>query len=343
MNNYSPVDALEDIEEGVFNYKQYGNAIYRPRKLCKETRRNDYIMYDAQRDKAEFDANIRIAKDATHAHRNTITGIVKKYWDCFCKVGARRPILEYEFAIDTGTAKPVCCKKPRYGPYESQVMMKHLQALLKNDWVERCEGPWGSSIVLAAKPHQEHISDIKDFVWRMCVSYRKLNSITKPFEFPIPRCDDAIAIIDTGSQFIWIISLDARQGYHQVRVRKVDREKLAFFGPDGYKYTFKVMPFGPTNAPGFYLAMMRNMKEEWDNLFVTRLRELTELKGELVIVSLTAEIHIGNARLLFGTKIIIDDILLWCSNIDALFIYFECICKIFLKYRVSFRLDKCDF
>ena len=56
--------------------------------------------------------------------------------------------------------------------------------------------------MLAAKPHQEHIKDIDNFVLRMCVSYRKLNAISKPFEFPIPRCDDAIAIIDTGSQYI---------------------------------------------------------------------------------------------------------------------------------------------
>ena len=75
-------------------------------------------------------------------------------------------------------------------------------------------------------------------------------------------CDDAIAIIDTGSQFIWIISLDARQGYHQVRVRRIDREKLAFFSPCGLKFTFKVMPFGPTNAPAFYSAMMKSMKDE---------------------------------------------------------------------------------
>ncbi len=157
----------------------------------------------------------------------------------------------------------------------------------------------------------------------MCVSYRKLNSIAKPFEFPIPRCDDAIAILDTGFQFIWIISLDARQGYHQVRVRFVDREKLAFFGPDGYKYTFKVMPFGPTNAPGFYSAMMRNMKEEWDTLFITRLQELLHVDNKTVVVIISKEIFIGGIKLVCGTKIIIDDILLWCSNVSALFIYFN--------------------
>jgi len=54
-------------------------------------------------------------------------------------------------------------------------------------------------IVLAAKPHQEDITDITKFIWRTCVSYRKLNSVTKPFEYPIPRCDDAVTIVMVGS------------------------------------------------------------------------------------------------------------------------------------------------
>jgi len=58
--------------------------------------------------------------------------------------------------------------------------MKQLKSLLSNDWIELCFGAWGSSIVLAAKPHQEHVLDIEDFIWTMCVSYWKLNSVTKP-------------------------------------------------------------------------------------------------------------------------------------------------------------------
>ena len=54
-------------------------------------------------------------------------------------------------------------------------------------------------MVLAQKPHQEHITDINDFVWRMCVSYRKLNAVTKPFQFPIPRCDAVIVILGCGA------------------------------------------------------------------------------------------------------------------------------------------------
>ena len=61
----------------------------------------------------------------------------------------------------------------------------------------------------------------------MCVSYRKLNAVTKPFQLPIQRCDAIIIIaLGCGADEIWIISLDARQGYHQIVVRKIDREKL---------------------------------------------------------------------------------------------------------------------
>lgn len=69
---------------------------------------------------------------------------------------------------------------------------------------------WGSMIVLTLKPHQENMTNIEDFVWCMYVSYHQLNDIIKPFQFPIPRCNDAIIILGTNAEKIWIISLDAR-------------------------------------------------------------------------------------------------------------------------------------
>ena len=86
----------------------------------------------------------------------------------------------------------MCCKKPHCGPHESTVILNHIKFLLCNDWVEQCQGEWSSPIVLAPKPPQEGISDVKDFVWRICVSYRGLNKVTNPFEYPIGRCDSAI-------------------------------------------------------------------------------------------------------------------------------------------------------
>ena len=97
-----------------------------------------------------------------------------------------KTILGYEFKIDTRTSKGICCRPPGYGHYEGSIIMKHIKVLLHNKWIVECNsGAYGAPIVLVPKPHQEDVENIDDFVWRMCVSYRALNKITRPFEYPI--------------------------------------------------------------------------------------------------------------------------------------------------------------
>ena len=47
--------------------------------------------------------------------------------------------------------------------------MDQIGDILKNDWTEECKCPLGIQNLLAEKPHQEHVENIKDFVWHMCV------------------------------------------------------------------------------------------------------------------------------------------------------------------------------
>jgi hypothetical protein len=121
---------------------------------------------------------------------------------------------------------------------------------------------------------------------------------------------------------LYFIALDNMTGYHQIRVRHRDQEKLAFFAPDDHKYCWPVMPFGPRNAPAFYTCMMGIFKGEWQALFRSRYPTDTS--------------HLGS-------RIIIDDILLWSTIVAALLRLFECVCDIFMKYRVTFQLKKCEF
>ena len=165
------------------------------------------------------------------------------------KESANCTILGYKFGIDTSGAKHICCRTPSYGPYASKIIMSKIEDLLSNEYIEECGGPWGSMIVLSQKSHKEYINNIHDFVWRMCVPYRKLNTITKPFQFPIPRYDDVVIILGWGSEKVCIISLDARQSYHQVSVRAIDREKLAFFTPNDKKYCFNINAFWTYECP----------------------------------------------------------------------------------------------
>ena len=66
------------------------------------------------------------------------------------------------------------------------------------------------------------------------------------------------------------------------------------------------------------------------------------LDGSTVVIK-NGNIHLGPTKLYCGTKLIIDDVLIWCSNIACIIVYFQCVCKVFKKFRVSFRQDKCQF
>ena len=209
VNKYK-MPEYEDVDNGVFEFQSYGNCVFRNSFVWDAGSRADIIDFDDDRDTLELQRDLHIGKLASPTDKLNIKNLVKTYWDCFCEQGCHRHILGYEFGIDTGTHTPVCCRKPSYGFHESAIIKKELKKLRNNRWIRRCAGPWGSLIVLAAKPHQEHVSNIDDFVWRLCVSYRALNRITKPFQFPIPRCDDSVYLLGNGSVKVFFITLDAR-------------------------------------------------------------------------------------------------------------------------------------
>ena len=174
----------------------------------------------------------------------------------------------------------------------------------------------------------------------MCVSYQKLNDITKTFEFPIPHFGDAISSVGTGS------GLSSASTPARVNIKFKCEEfmnKSSPSLPQIKNYCFCVMPFGPKKAPGFYSAMMLNFKEEWGSLFTQTLCSIYSLGNNVVSATDTDEIFLNQTKLVSGSRTIIDEILLFCSNLDIILIYLERVCNFFLEYLVSFKIDKCDF
>ena len=176
-------------------------------------------------------------------------------------------MFDFEFCLDTSDSKPVYCRQPSYGIHERKIMNTHIQILEDNDWICDCEGSWGLLLLLVPKPHQEGCTNINNFVQHICVSYRPFNGVAKSFEYPISRCSDSIEDFGDFSGKFYFISLNVRSGYHQIRVRKIDQENLAFFTLDGENKTFKVIPFGPKNTPAFYTTMIQFLRGEWIMLF----------------------------------------------------------------------------
>ena len=97
------------------------------------------------------------------------------------------------------------------GTGASPIMQKTIDVLLKSGLIiEDSESSWNSNIVLAPKPHQEHVTGINDYIWRFCISYAALNLVTRVINYPIPRCDDTV--MNEFGKAKFFILLDAYSG-----------------------------------------------------------------------------------------------------------------------------------
>ena len=205
----------------------------------------------------------------TTVQQSFLTVVVKKYWRVFIKKGVTTVVKYYECEIDTGNARPIRCRNTTFGPLETPLIKKSITKLVELGHAKQIyHGQWLSKPLLAAKPHQENITEIEDFVWRFCVNYTALNSVTKIIAMPIPRCDTSVGISCGGSIWKWL--MDAISGYNQIRVSKSFQEKLAFSGPKCTNYTYSVMSFGPINAPVIFIVFIHDMDSTWKGISNTR-------------------------------------------------------------------------
>jgi hypothetical protein len=301
-------DPMSDLE---ILYKDFGKPLWATKNELPP--RNDLIKFIPKIHGPELENNLQW-KDCPENLRPRIKNIILEYWDVFAEEGVRKHIRGFQFHVDTGEVAPVCVKPPRYGPHESRVINELIDKLEANDIIEDDDGPWGAPIVLAAKANQEHLH-WSQYVWRLCVSYRKLNAIVRPFTFPIMRCDDAVREIGDSRCFI---TLDLDSGYWQVECESSSKAKLAFFTPTGKK-RFKTMPMGATNAHPVFVAIVACFKKKWD--------------------ALACGLHLENTR----SAVIVDDIILSAQDEETLINYFVCILKILQHHRATVKLKKCRF
>ena len=118
--------------------------------------------------------------------------------------------------------------------------------MLREGIIQPSHGPWAAPIILVKK---------KDGSLRICVDYCKLNVVTTPDPFPIPRVED---LLDGMSSAKFITILDLASGYWQVPMEPASRVKTAF-STDFGKYEFMVMPFGVVGAPATFQRLMNEL------------------------------------------------------------------------------------
>ena len=203
--------------------------------------------------------------------------------------------------IETGDARPIKQRMRRMPFALRQEVTRQLRAMQETGVIQPSKSPWASPVVLVRKRDGSH---------RFCVDYRRLNAVTKPDTYPLPRIED---LLDQLGQAKYFSSIDLAAGYWQIQMHPGSQEKTAFITPYGL-YEFRVMPFGLMNAPAVFQRLMQQV-----------VTQLNPLEGPEFV------------------SVYIDDILVFSRTLDDHLLHLQRVIERIVEVGLKLKPSKCKF
>ena len=170
-----------------------------------------------------------------------VIDLVTEFTCLFSDVPSRTTAIEHD--IDVGSARPIKQHPYRVNAVKRDVMKKEVDYLVDNGLATASASPWSSPCILIPKP---------DGTFRFCTDYRRVNSVTVPDSYPLPRMDDCV---DTIGSAQYVTKLDLLKGFWQVSLSARACEISAFVTPDSFQQ-YTVMAFGMRNAPATFQRLV---------------------------------------------------------------------------------------
>lgn len=153
--------------------------------------------------------------------------LVKGFPQLFHDVPTQTTVLKHD--IKVSNLAPIKQHAYLVNTIKRSVMRAEVDYLVENVLAVHSCSPWSSPCLLVPKP---------DGTYRFCTDYRKVNSVTIPDSYPLPRMEDCI---DNLGSARFVSKLDLLKGYWQVPL--TPSEISAFVTPDHF-LQYSNMAFG---------------------------------------------------------------------------------------------------
>uniref|UniRef100_A0A914P206 Reverse transcriptase domain-containing protein n=1 Tax=Meloidogyne incognita TaxID=6306 RepID=A0A914P206_MELIC len=158
-----------------------------------------------------------------------------------------------EHDIITTSEEPVASRPHRVPFKYRDELQKHIDQLLASGVMIESDTPWVSNIVLVQK---------KDGGLRPCIDFRKLNEVTVPDHFPLPRLE---TILEKVGNCRYYTSLDLASGYLQIKLSERASRKCGVITEDKI-YQMVNLPFGLKNATSAFARIMAHVLTSLENV-----------------------------------------------------------------------------
>ena len=277
-----------------------------PNNEQKEEIPLDSIIPDSIPEDELSDMNICAALVHNSEIKNTKRNkkIIKKYYYDLCIVFEKKeadklpPHRVYDISIDLVPGAQLY-----FGPIysltveEKKALREYIKENLAKGFIRKSKSPAGAPVLFVRK---------RDGSLRLCVDYRKLNSITIRNSYPIPRISD---LIESFKGAIIFSRLDLRSAYNLVRVKKGHEYLTAFRTPFGH-FEYRVMPFGLRNAPSVFQRFIQDIFSDDIGLFLF---------------------------------VYLDDIIIYSKNLTEHIKHVHHVLSLLVKNGLYVKLEKCEF
>ena len=218
-----------------------------PRQATAFTRRisNQYDQNTQATDPQEQEWKERVTIGTIpSAYRYQLPKLLRSHQQVFAQddddLGLTQTVKHRIYTTDDSPVKAAYRRipPPQFGEYKT-----HITDLFHKGIIKPSQSEFASAIVICRKKNGKIM---------MCVDYRRLNTKTGTYAFPLPRVDE---MFDHLAGAKYLSTVDLKSAYNQVEIDEADQHQTAFTTPMGL-YEYRKMPYGLCNSPATFQRLM---------------------------------------------------------------------------------------